>query len=171
MDPLFVGLRLIHIIAGMLWVGGAVLSFFFIESTAAELGPDGEKFMDRIINRRRLPIYFVVLSGLTVLAGLILYWIDSDGLRGEWIGSPFGLALTVGGVAGLLAFIGGNLLIKPNIDRLVEIGSAIKAGGGPPSEAQLQELGAAQRRLRTIGAIDTVLLLVAAAAMASARFL
>jgi hypothetical protein len=171
LDLLQVLLRLVHIGAGILWVGGAVAFFVFIEPTASELGPDAEKFMERVIVKRRLPIYFLTLSGLTVLGGLILYWIDSSGLRAEWIGTPFGLALTIGGIAALIAFVGGNLLIKPNIDRLAEIGAAIKAGGGPPSEAQMSQLQAVQARLRTIGLADTVLLAVAVIAMASARYL
>src|SRR5918999_2220573 len=160
LDWLFIVLRLIHIIAGVMWVGGAILFFYSIEPTAAELGPGAEKFMDRVIVRRKLPIYFLVVSSLTALAGLILYWIDSSGLRGDWITSGFGLALTVGGIAGLIAAVGGNLLIKPNVDRLAAIGAEIKAAGGPPSERQLAELHAVQRRLRTIGGVDVVLLLI-----------
>ena len=127
--------------------------------------------MERMIVKRRLPIYFLVLSGLTVLGGLILYWIDSNGLQTTWIGTPFGLALTLGGIAGLIAFVGGNLLIKPNIDKLGEIGAAMKAAGGPPSEALMQQMHDVQARLRTIGLVDTVLLAVAVIAMASARYL
>lgn len=170
LDWLLIVLRLIHIIAGVLWVGGAIFFFYFIEPTANELGPDAEKFMGRIVVQRRMPIYFLVFSGLTVLAGLILYWIDSSGLRGEWITSGFGLVLTIGGLAGLIAAVGGNLLIKPNVDRLAAIGAEIKAAGGPPSEQQLAELHAVQHRLRTIGAVDVVLLLISVAAMASARY-
>jgi len=170
MDPLFIALRLIHIVAGVLWVGGAAFSFFFIEPTAAELGPDGEKFMQRIVVHRRLPIYFAVTSGLAVLAGLILYWIDSAGLRTTWILSGFGIAMTVGGLAALIAFLAGNFAIKPNVDRLTSIGAEIRAAGGPPSEAQLAELHAVQRRLRTIGLVDLILLIVAVIAMAGARY-
>ncbi len=171
MDLLHIVLRVVHIGAGILWVGGAVAFFVFVEPTASELGPDAEKFMQQVIVKRRIPIYFLVLSALTVLGGLILYWIDSDGLKAEWIGTPFGLALTVGGITALIAFIGGNALIKPNVDRLGAIGAEMKAAGGPPSEALMSELHAVQARLRTIGLVDLVLLAVAVIAMASARYL
>ena len=171
MDLLHVLLRLIHVGAGILWVGGAVVFFTFVEPTAAELGADAEKFMERVIVRRKLPIYFLVLSLLTVLGGLILYWIDSNGLQATWIGTPFGLALTIGGIAGLIAFVGGNLLIKTNVEKLAEVGAAIKAAGGPPSEALLREMRDVQARLHTVGVWDTVILAVAVIAMASARYL
>jgi uncharacterized membrane protein len=170
LDWLFIVLRLIHIIAGALWVGGAIFFFFFIEPTAGELGPDAEKFMNRVVVQRRMPIYFLVTSVLTVLAGLVLYWIDSSGLRAEWITSGFGLMLTIGGLAGLIAAVAGTALIKPNVDRLAAIGGEMKAAGGPPSERQLAELRAVQARLRTIGGVDVVLLLISIAAMASARY-
>jgi uncharacterized membrane protein len=170
-DLLHILLRLVHVGSGILWVGGSVVFFLFVEPTASELGPDAEKFMQRMIVKRRLPIYFLVLSSLTVIAGLVLYWMDSDGLRAVWIGTSLGLALTVGGIAALIAFVGGNALIKPNIDRIAAIAASIKAGGGPPSQAQLGELQAVQRRLRTIGLVDTVLLAVAVVAMVSARYL
>jgi uncharacterized membrane protein len=168
-DLLQIALRLIHIFAGILWVGGAFYFFIFIEPTSTELGPDSEKFMTRIIVGRRMPLFFLALSGLTVLAGLILYWIDSSGLQASWISQPRGLGLTVGAVAALIAFIGGNALIKPNVDKLAAIGAEIKAGGGPPTEAQQRALLDVQHALRRIGTIDIVLLAIAVVGMVSAQ--
>jgi uncharacterized membrane protein len=170
MDPLFIVLRFVHIISGVLWVGGAFFFFLFIEPTANELGPDAEKFMQRVVVQRRMPIYFLIFSGLAVLAGLTLYWIDSSGLQAVWLRSGFGIAMTIGGVVGLIAFLGGSFMIKPNVDRLAAIGAEIRAGGGPPTEAQVAELRAVQRRLRSIGLVDLILLIVAVIAMASARY-
>ena len=48
--------------------------------------------------RCKLPIYFVTLSTLTVLAGVILSWRDIGATVAT---SPFGLALGRGGVAAL----------------------------------------------------------------------
>lgn len=73
MDWLQLVLRIIHIGAGVVWVGGAALFFFYIEPTVNKLGPDAEKFVDELVNRRRVPIYFITVSTLTVLFGLILY--------------------------------------------------------------------------------------------------
>lgn len=72
MDWLQIVLRIVHIFAGVAWVGGAAL-FFYIEPTVNKLGPDAEKFVDELVNRRRVPIYFITVSTLTVLFGLILY--------------------------------------------------------------------------------------------------
>ena len=167
MDVLAVVLRIVHIVCGVLWVGGAALFFFYIEPTMNKLGPDAEKFVDEMINRRKAPIYFVTLSTLTVLAGVILYWRDFGGIST----SAFGLALGLGGSAGLVAWLGGNLLIPQTLHKLGAIAGEMKAAGGPPSNELAARMHATQQRLRLVGAIDLVLLVLSVALMASARYL
>ena len=114
-----------------------------------------------------MPIYFVTLSTLTVLAGVILYWRDFGGIST----SPFGLALGLGGLAALIAWLGGNLLIPRTLSKLIAIGAELKASDGPPSADLVARMHATQERLRLIGLIDIALLLFAVVAMASARYL
>ena len=167
MDGLAVVLRIVHIICGVLWVGGAALFFFYIEPTMNKLGPDAEKFVDEMINRRKAPIYFVTTSTLAVLAGVVLYWRDFGGINT----STFGLVLGLGGVTGLIAWLGGNLLIPRTLGKLGAIIGEMKAAGGPPSTELMARMHATQQRLRLVGAVDIVLLALSVAAMASARYL
>ena len=60
------------------------------------------------MNRRKVPIYFVTLSTLDVLAGVLLYWPDFGAIIAT--SSPFGVALSLGGLAALLAWLGGMLI-------------------------------------------------------------
>ncbi len=163
--------RIVHIVSGVVWVGGAALFFFYIEPAINKLGPDAEKFVDEVVNRRRVPIYFVTASTLTVVGGLWLYWRNSDGFQTAWITSPTGLAFTIGGIATLIAWAGGNLLIPSSLARLGAIGAEMKAAGGPPSAELTDRLHAAQERLHTIGLVDISLLSIAVVAMAIARYL
>src|SRR5918992_3794172 len=167
MDIVAVVLRVVHIVAGVLWVGGAGLFFFYLEPAINKLGPDAEKFVDEVVNRRKIPIYFVATSTLTVLAGVILYWRDFGGIST----SPAGLALGLGGVTALIAWLGGNLLIPQTLGKLVAIGAEMKASAGQPSTELVARMHATQERLRLIGLIDIVLLLFSVIAMASARYL
>lgn len=168
MDVVTVVLRIVHIVSGVLWVGGAGLFFFYLEPAINKLGPDAEKFVDEVVNRRKVPIYFLTLSTLTVVAGVILYLRAFGGTIDT---SSFGLALGVGGVAALIAWLGGNLLIPRTLGQLMAIGGEIKASVGPPPAELVARMHAAQERLRLIGLIDVVLLLFAVIAMASARYL
>ena len=167
MDILGIVLRIVHIVGGVLWVGGAGLFFFYLEPAINKLGPDAEKFVDEVVNQRKVPIYFVAISTLTVLAGVILYWRDFGGINT----SPFGLALGLGGLAAIIAWLGGNLLIPRTLGQLTSIAAEIRASGGPPSPELAARMHATQERLRTIGLIDIVLLLFAVVAMAAARYL
>lgn len=167
MDVVAIILRIVHIVSGVFWVGGAALFFFYLEPTMNKLGPDAEKFVDEMVNRRKVPIYFVTFSTLTVLAGVILYWRDFGGIST----SPVGLALGLGGIAALVAWLGGNLLIPKTLGQLSGIVTEIKQAGGPPSGELASRLHATQERLRMIGLVDIALLIFAVAAMASARYL
>jgi hypothetical protein len=168
MDVLGIVLRIVHIVGGVIWVGGAALFFFYLEPTINKLGPDAEKFVDELINRRKLPMYFIAASTLTAVAGIVLYWRDFGRIETS---SSFALALGLGGLAALVAWLGGNLLIPRTLDKISGIVTEMKAAGGPPSDALMARLHANQERLRLIGAIDLVLLAFAVVAMASARYL
>jgi hypothetical protein len=170
-DWLLIAFRLLHIVSAVLWAGGAILFFLYIEPSIAKLGPDAEKFAAEFITRRRVPIYFAVVSTLTVLGGVLLYWRDSGGLQIAWITTPTGLALTVGAIAAIIAWLGGNLLIKSAVERVTEIGAEMKAAGGPPPAELMAQMHAAQERLHSIGLWETVLILVAVVAMSTARYL
>jgi uncharacterized membrane protein len=167
MDLLTVGLRIVHIVGGVLWVGGAALFFFYVEPTINKLGPDAEKFVDEMVIRRKVPVYFVTISTLTVIAGVILYWRNFGGING----SPFGLALGLGGLAAIVAWASGGLLIPRLLRQVSSIAGEMKAAGGPPSAELMGRMHATQERLRLMGAIDLALLAFAVIAMAVARYL
>jgi uncharacterized membrane protein len=164
-------LRVVHILAGVFWVGSAIFFFFFIEPSVKELGPTGEKFMSHLTEKKRMPVVITAASALTVLAGILLYWRDSDGFALDWITSAPGLGFTVGGVAAILAFAFGLFIIRPSVGRMGAIGQEIATAGGPPTDAQAVEMQRLGARLLLIGRIDLVLLTVAVVTMATARFL
>lgn len=171
MDWYQVILRVVHILMGTFWVGSAIFFFFFIEPSVKELGATGEKFMGHLTEKKKMPIVFMIASGLTVLAGILLYWRDSGGFDLDWVTSPTGLGFTVGGVAAIMAFAAGLIFIKPTVERMGVIGQQVVAGGGPPNDAQGAELQKLAGKLTTVGRIDLVLLTIAVVAMATARFL
>jgi hypothetical protein len=171
LDILVIGLRIVHILSAILWVGGSAFFFFYLEPTMTKLGPDAEKFVDEVMNKRKAPIYFMVFSTLAVLGGAVLYWRDSSGLSLDWITSPTGLAFTIGAIGAIAAWLGGNLLIPSTVMKLSGVGAQLKAAGGPPSPDLVSRLHAFQERLHTIGLVDIVLLAIAIVGMASARYL
>jgi hypothetical protein len=171
MDPLLIVLRIIHVGAAMIWFGGAIVSSFFLQPTVEALGVAGQPFMEHLMNRRKLGIMFPVVAALTVLGGAVLYWRDSGGLQLTWITSPSGLAFTVGGLAAIVAFVGGGILIGPGIAEQTAVRGELAAGDGVPTAAQRERLARAEGRLKLAGRIDLPLLILAGLTMAVARYL
>ena len=171
MDALLIFLRIIHVGSAMTWFGGAIVSSFFLQPTVAALGVAGQPFMEHLMNRRKLGVMFPIVAALTVLSGAVLYWRDSAGLQLTWITSPTGLTFTIGGVAAIMAFVGGGVLIGPGIAEQTAVRGELAAGDGVPTAAQQERLDRADRRLTLAGRIDLPLLLLAGLTMAVARYL
>jgi uncharacterized membrane protein len=170
-DWLQILFRIGHIVPAVFWVGGAALFFFYVEPTMNKLGPDAEKFVEEVIVRRKLPIYFAAVSGLTVLFGAILYWRDSNGLSNStWMTSGTGIVFTLGAIAAIIAWLLGGVALSPAVKKVGAIGGEMRAAGGPPSAELMGRMHAAQERVRTIGAIDLVLVIFAVLCMATARY-
>jgi hypothetical protein len=171
MDGLLILFRIIHVGSAMIWFGGSIVASFFLQPTAQALGAAGQPFMEHLMKERKLGVLFPIVAGLTVLSGVVLYWRDSGGLQGSWITSPTGLAFTLGGLAAIVAFVGGFILIAPSIGAQVAVQGELAATGGEPSPAQRERLDRADSRLRLAGRIDLPLLLLAGLTMAVARYL
>lgn len=171
MDTYMVVLRVVHILAGVFWVGAALMTFFFLQPTAREIGPAAGPFMAHLAGKKRLVDWVLRAAGLTVLAGVLMYWRVSGGLDADWIGSAPGIALTIGALSGIVAFALGLTIVKPTLMATLELGREVAAGGGTPSPEQAARLEALQRRGKDVGQIIVPLLIVAVAAMASARYL
>ena len=171
MDWWLIVFRLVHVVPAMMWLGGAVIGGFFLQPAAAALGPTGQSFMEYLIKRRRMGVFFPVVATSTILGGAALYWVDSGGLQFGWITSPSGMAFTIGGVAALAAFVGGLVLIGPGIAEQNAVHAELARGDGVPTDDQRRRLARAEGRQRLAGRIDMPLLLLAALTMAVARYL
>jgi hypothetical protein len=163
--------RIIHIVSAILWVGGGVYQTVFVGPTFEAFGPEAGKFFSHMVRQRKVVIFFVTVSTLTVVAGGFLYWRVSGGLNLDWIQTGIGTGLTVGAVAGIIAWLLVLLGLTPTVHRLVGMGGRIAAAGGPPSQEQMTTLQALQSRVKRFSIVITTFLLIAAVAMATARYL
>ena len=164
-------LRIVHILAGVFWVGAFLFTFFLLQPSVAELGPDGGKVMTHLVQRKRMPIVIMIAALLTIVAGVLLYWRVSDGFNPDWITSAPGLTFTVGALAAIAALAVGFTASKPAGNRMGALGQEIATSGGPPSEEQMAEMQSLGQRLKTVGWVNLVLLTIAVVAMAAARYL
>ena len=171
MDWLLIVERVVHVGSAMAWFGGAVIGGFFLTPTAKALGPSGQPFMEHLLKRRRMGVFFPIVAALTVLSGAALYWRDSNGLDLAWISTPSGLAFTIGGLAAIGAFVGGMILIGPSVAEQAAVQNELAASGGAPTEDQRGRLERADRRMQLANRIDMPLILLAGLTMAVGRYL
>lgn len=91
--------RFLHIVSGAFWFGAAVLFGVFLGPAAAEVGPSAGPLLANMVVKRRVSKVIEGASMTAVLAGLLIYWHDYQTLGhsslGDWIGSNFGLGLTI----------------------------------------------------------------------------
>ena len=168
----FLVFRFFHIVAGALWIGSTFLFSVFLGPSVAEVGPSAGPLLTAMVKKRKLPKVVKALSGVTVLAGWILWLRDLSlyGSLGDWLGSHFGFVLTIGAILATVAFVIGMVGIAPNVERLVDLGGEIAAGGAPPTPEQGAEMARTASALEKASKVDLVLLLLAVTAMATARY-
>jgi uncharacterized membrane protein len=163
-------LRLIHVTAGALWVGGAISYLFFTKPSVKAIGPAGPQFMQNLAVRRKYPLFMVSVSLLTVLAGGVLYIYDAGGLSLAWIKTGPGLGFTIGSLAALVAFFVGNFSIGPTAAKMGALGGQIAQSGEAPTAEQVSALQALEKKLDRAEKIDFVMLTIAMLTMATARY-
>ena len=171
MDTYMVVLRIVHILAGVFWVGAAFTTFLFLQPTAREVGPAAGPFMAHLAGKKKLVDWVLRAAGLTVLAGLLMYWRVSGGLDGDWLTSAQGVSLTIGALSAITAFTLGLTIVKPSLMATLAIGRDVAASGGPPTPEQAAKLQELQKRGKAVGQVIVPLLVIAVSGMAAARYL
>jgi len=150
-DVLLIVLRLVHVVFGVFWAGAIFFLVSFVLPAARSAGPAGGPYMRRLAQSS----FVNALAGsavLTVLSGFWLMWIVSGNLSPAWMGSPQGIALSIGGLAATVGLGIGLSVSRPAGKRMGVLAAAIDAAGGQPTEAQAAEVPALQARPRAQGA-------------------
>jgi hypothetical protein len=170
MQAAVIVLRLVHIILGVFWVGAIFFFVAFLQPSVRDAGPDGMKVVQQLIRRGYLNLLPVV-AGLTMLAGLALYWIDARAMDGAWMASGVGRGFTVGAVAAIVGFLVGFFVMRASTVRAIALGQSLaQLAEGPERQARMAEIDRLRRRAAMSSHWVAGLLLIAVAAMAVARY-
>ncbi len=141
--PYMIVFRIVHILAGIFWAGSVYMLVAFVQPSVAAIAPAGAPFMAELLGKRRLVDVLIALGSATVVGGLFLY-----------------LALVIG--------IFGT---RPNVVRLLAMGRSVAGSAGPPSPELAAEIARTQDRLKIFARISFGLIVLAALAMALARYI
>ncbi|MEP7346421.1 MAG: hypothetical protein ABI877_14215, partial [Gemmatimonadaceae bacterium] len=115
-------LRLLHVVLGILWVGGAFLVAFFLFPAIRASGPGGGVVMREIAGVRKMPVFLAIIAWITVLSGIALYMRNSMGSNG-WPGSRSGITFAIGGILAIIAVLVGTFWNRPVAEKMVAVGA------------------------------------------------
>jgi hypothetical protein len=165
MDPLMIGLRLAHFIAGAAWVGGAVYFNLLLVPALRSLDDETSGAVTRRARAAMGPV-FGILAIVTIASGgamiALLRADDPASLTAGWWTS-----MAIGIVTALLTLaiaFGPEMRALRAVDRLR---ASIAAAGSARTGPELRRLGG---RAATFGRLATASALISLATMAFARF-
>jgi len=160
-------LRILHIGAGVYWVGSTLLLAFVITPALKATEGSGQKFVDYLITKKRFGTESAGAGGMAGVAGILLYWRDSQGFTSAWMHSSAGVGFTIGAVLGLIAFIFG-VLTDRKLKAMALIREQFVDAPSNENTAQLQIL---EKQQTTYLNICAVTLTLSVWIMAVARYL
>jgi len=135
--------KIIHILAASAWVGGALLTQVQAARSLAAGGPQLEHFMWE--QQKVGPRFFAPMSLLVVIAGVVMVVDSGIDFQDLWI--------AIGIAAFIATFITGMFVLKPRVEKIVELLQSGKAPSDPDVQPKIANLIAMSR-------IDLVVLFV-----------
>jgi uncharacterized membrane protein len=163
-------LRLAHVVFGALWVGMMVFTVFFLGPAVAEAGPEGGKLM-AALQRRRIMVIMPVVALITLVSGLWMFGRLAGGNPAALMRSPMGQALAWGGAAAIVAFVLGIVVMRPAMMRATKLAESLATASPEERATRTAEIQRIRARGTVMGQVVAILLLIALAAMAVARYL
>lgn len=160
--------RFLHVLSGVMWVGGAFLWGMIIAPNVLKRGAPviRRPFLEQVL--AKFTRYMILAGTLTILSGfwvmgLIVGW---DGISDAFQIPGYGIALGVGVVAAIAMFALGLFVTMPSGHRLLEVLRSMPAPapGQPPSPPPA-EVAALGKKLGIASLVGMILGTVALAGM------
>jgi uncharacterized membrane protein len=163
-------LRLIHVLGGIIWVGGMTVMAFFVMPVLSGLGPGAGPVMAGL-NQKKFPVIMPIIALVTILSGLRLLMIDSANFQGAYFQSPVGRTFATAGGLAILAFLFGVIVVRPVMVKSMAIGQRMASADAAERGKLEQEMVGLRKRGATANTIIFIMLLIAAIGMAVARYM
>lgn len=169
MDIVHVVLRLIHIIAAVVWFGAGVATLFYVVPAVSAAGDSGLRFMKALLTRTPYAKTFPITAGLTMLAGILLYAVSDSASYFSTLGNA---ALGTGALAGILAGIHGGMKTGRTTRELGEgLVQYVQDGTGAVPAEGISTLRERADRLASDARVSFILMVIALLGMSIARYL
>ena len=166
---MMVALRIIHIGSGVFWAGALFFLAFFLAPAVGRAGPEGGRVMQEL-QKGRVMLVMPAVALLTILSGAWMMWTLSDGLHPRFFRSGYGISLSIGATASILAFLAGVVVMRPAQQRMGELGPRIAVAPDDERAGLAAEMEKLRTRANRTTRAVAWLLIVAVVTMAMARY-
>ncbi len=158
-------IRALHVLPGVIWVGGASLMAWVIEPALRRAGPTVQGPAMRAFGKR-LTSTLLTAAGVTIIMGIVLV-VRTPGYEfADLFTTAWGWAIGLGFVASIIASGFGSMSARA-LRQMDAVGAAIN---GAPTADQAAAMGALQAQLRRNARVASVLGLTTVILMVSARY-
>ena len=169
MNFLMISMRIIHIFAGVFWVGTSFFMISFVTPSVIATGAEGQKFMQQLAFRTRFTTAMMGVGILTILSGLVMYWKIFD-FRLSVLSNGYGLMLTLGAIAAFIGFLTGYFMQNRSTKKMKALSDSLGASGKPPTPEQQTEMKSLSETVSRGGQITSVFLALALLGMSVAQY-
>jgi uncharacterized membrane protein len=163
-------LRVIHILSGIFWVGSMMFTTFFLAPTLRSAPALAGQVMAGL-QKRRLFLVLPIVALLTIASGARLLWITSAGFSDSYFSTPTGRTINAAATAATIAFLLAMLVSRPGFVRVGRLGASLATADEAAKQRITAETQKVSRRVGIANIFVVVLLLFAAAGMATARYM
>ncbi len=171
MDFMVLASRAVHVSFGAFWVCAIFFIVFFLEPSVRSAGPDGNSVM-KAMRKRRLMTVMPIVAVFTILSGGFLFWRMLEGFGMQWASTRFGMALSIGAAASLVAFGQGYFFMRRAALRAGALSEKVTGNlEAPNRNGALAEVARLKSRSRIHARWVAGWLTIALITMAVARYL
>jgi len=170
MNILMIIMRVLHVLGGIFWVGFAMFNIAFLQPTIRATGLEGQKTLQYLMRNTRLMTTVYAAATLTMVTGMLQLGAISH-MHSSFMNSGWGLTITIGSVAGLIAWFIAIHLIRRIFNRMGIVGQELQTQGDTADPALQSEMQALTAKLVSTGKIALVFMLISVVGMAAARYM
>ena len=145
----FILLRILHIVGGTVWAGGAVYVAFILSPHLDRLGPDIRGSVMKAVSKATTSL-LTAAGTITIFAGVALTLRMRQNFFTTWFNSEWGWAIFTGMVISIVAIVLGGI-VGATVKRLAKLSSETE--GRSPSNEEMTNMSAMSKRISYISKI------------------
>ena len=159
-------LRLLHLIFGVIWVGAGFYYNFVLLPSLQRMDARTHRSVNKAVTQIMGPLLGISAIITIVSGGVMLVQLRHEPGH-ELLASGWGLAMIVGTITSILGLV---LVLAVEVPTGRKVDKLAASEGREPSEQERRELRRLTDRVVRVGRLATVLLFIALASMAIARY-